>query len=230
MRKYLFIILLVLPLAGLRAETEEHMAANPHEFRLGMGESLLGSLFHFVCRDPEGPWMYAHYCHTNGLSTSQVHDHLSRTYITPYNNVAWAPHVFGEYMYRVNRWFGVGVQTDFYVSSRRYVEQNGYGDRLGDHYQAEMCWAIMPVFRFTYYRSEWVSLYSHIGLGYSGDFGLTDHKLDYSTHLPAFGATFLGVSVGRDHWFGTFELGSMSTVANFRFMDRLFSLSAGYRF
>lgn len=204
------------------------MAAHPHELRVGLGESFLGHLFRFG-EPPLGPWIYHYWTQSEGLSTGQLHNYLSEPYGSSYDEVAWAPHVFAEYMYRVNRWFGVGVQTDLYTSSYRCKISNGYGDLLDDLYCADVCWAIMPILRFTYYRNEIVSLYSHIGLGYGANFELTDGHLDYSEHLPAFAATFLGVSVGKDHWFGTFELGSMNTAANFMFLERLFSLSVGYR-
>lgn len=231
----LCILLLALPLLCLHAETEEHILANRHEVRIGMGESFLGHLTHFASEPPYGSWMYGHmsYDHQHDYiySTDEVHQALSTPYSDRYNYVVWAPHVFGEYMYRFNRWFGLGVQTDFYTRSNRMKEFNGYGDQIGpEHYESEFCWAVLPVARFTYLRRERVSLYSHIGLGVSANFSMTDHHVDYTDVLPAFSATLLGVSVGRDHWFGTFELGSFNTAANCMFMERLFSISAGYRF
>lgn len=222
---YWLLVLIMMPLAAI-AETEENIAANPHEIRIGIGESCFGHFFmQGGCYEDRQPYIIA-----EGLSVEEIHKILSQPYPTRYAYIAWAPHVFGEYMYRVNRWFGVGVQTDFYIQSHREKLQNGYGDFLGDDYISDVCWAVVPVARFTYLRRENVSLYSHIGLGYSGNFSLRNHKLKDSLHLPAFGATFIGVSWGREHWFGTFELGCFNTAANYMFLERAFSLSAGYRF
>lgn len=223
---YWLLVLIMMPLAAM-AETEENIAANPHEVRVGIGESFLGHMHKMVedelcVPEPALP--------IEGTPVEEIHKILCSKYGRNYNRVAWAPHVFGEYLYRVNRWFGVGVQTDFYISSHRRKELNGYGDLLSDSYLSEVCWAIVPVARFTYLRRENVSLYSHIGLGYSGNFYMTDHKLRDSEHLPAFCATVLGISFGREHWFGSLELGSFNTAANFMFMERMLSLSVGYRF
>lgn len=222
------------PLSGSplweREKTSEQIEENPHEIRIGLGESFMGHMFRMGCEPERGIFEYYYPCHQDGMSVEELHSILKQTYTQTDKNVAWAPHVFGEYMYRIKPWLGVGVQTDFYTRSHRERYFNGYGDYRGEAYVAELCWAIMPVVRFTYLRREYVNLYSQIGIGYGGNFYMRDHQLENSEHLPAFGATLLGVSVGRAHWFGTLELGTFNTPANFMFMERMFSLSVGYRF
>lgn len=214
-----------------RGEKGENEKVNRHEIRIGIGESFLGHIFRMGGEPARGIHDYYYYpCHQNGMAVEEVHSILQQTYAQTDKDVAWAPHVFGEYMYRVNSWLGVGVQTDFYTRSHREQYFNYYGDYRGEAYVSELCWAIMPVVRFTYLRREYVSLYSHIGIGYGGNFYMRNQKLESSEHLPAFGATLLGVSVGKAHWFGTLELGTFNTPANFMFMERMFSLSVGYRF
>lgn len=228
MKKYIFSLLLLLPLVGLHAETEEHILNNRHEVRIGLGESFMGHMLQFGCIVDEPIW--GDFFNYNHSSVEEVHNYLSQDHYIRYNEVNFAPHVFAEYIYRFNRWFGLGAQTDFYTHSNLMRTRNGYGDLGRQHYESGLCWSVVGVARFTYYRSEWVSMYSHISLGVSTAFGMTDSKVDYTEVLPAFGATLYGISVGKDHWFGTFELGCFNTAANFLFMERMFSLSAGYRF
>ncbi len=143
-------------------------------------------------------------------------------------------HIYAEYMYRVNWWFGVGGQVDFGATMFDY---NSYQlDAQGKQFLAssdprffyDLC--IMPSVRFTYYHHEWVNLYSgvQLGVGIHGDYR------GRSELGGALGITALGLSVGRDHWFGTAEIGGLSNLqsltAIYLLWTKWFNVSVGYRF
>ena len=88
-----------------------------------------------------------------------------------------------------------------------------------------------------------VDLYSAFGVGinYSDYSEETDYYSAYRTLGAAFDVCALGVSVGKKHWFGAFELGG-TTAFGYRIGDdkprlelpipfaRLLRVSVGYRF
>ena len=137
-------------------------------------------------------------------------------------------------MYRVNSWLGVGGQVDFGATMFDY---NSYQlDNRGNQFLAsseyryfyDVC--IMPSVRFTYFHRDWVNLYSGLQLG-------PGIHADYRGRCEvgaAFGLTALGVSVGRDHWFGTAEFGGLSNIqsltAIYLIWTKWFNISVGYRF
>ena len=47
-------------------------------------------------------------------------------------------------------------------------------------------------------------------------------------HTFAAQATLLGISIGKNHWFGSFEAGALFTGRSFP--DRCFNFAVGYRF
>jgi hypothetical protein len=72
-----------------------------------------------------------------------------------------------------------------------------------------------------------VNLYSGIGVGYAMQLE-TKGKTRNIWHTFAAQATLLGISVGKNHWFGSFEAGALFTGRSFP--DRCFNFSVGYRF
>lgn len=145
-------------------------------------------------------------------------------------NTYVAPNLFAEYQYRVNDWCGVGVQVNG-------AWRGSYLCRRGDK---TMSWmhitigtlAIMPTVRFTYLHREWVNLYSALSFGYYIGFGNCNR--DRSVGCGAAGSVcLLGISVGRNHFFASGEIGALCGVADNgveQLGSRLLSISLGYRF
>lgn len=228
-------LLVTIVVAGLclamHAETKEHVLNHKHEIRVGLGESILWSLENGV--GLVGPAMRYQWndCWFMGMSVEDMDKYLSTQEDLPvYDNFhCFVPVVFAEYVYRVNSWFGAGVQTNFWTQDMRQSTYNLYGDRLKREYMSILDWSTLAVARFTYDHGEWVSLYSHVGVGVSLGVAMTDMKVTKAVPSVVFSATLLGVSVGRDHWFGTFELGGMLPYPLEYYPGKLFSVSCGYR-
>ena len=136
-------------------------------------------------------------------------------------------HIFAEYQYRVNYWCSVGGQLD-------YDQVNWcVGEASDTHYYVNLM--VMPSVRFTYFHHPWVNLYSEIYAGVNINTGSEKDYQERSTRCaPAFGMTFLGLSVGRGHWFGTAEWGSVSALNSmneiYKLCARNLMVSVGYRF
>ena len=212
MMKKLFILLLVFSMTPLvcQAETKETRSAQRHELRIGYGDPM--------------------------FETMRWRDEPNKL-VVPMNvrqNYRYTGHIYGEYMYRVNSWFGVGGQVDFgatmfdYNTYKLDDKGNQYLASSDPRYFYDVC--IMPSFRFTYLHHEWVNLYSglQVGAGIHGDY-LGRTEIGY-----ALGVTALGLSVGRDHWFGTAEFGGLSNIqsltAIYLIWTKWFNVSVGYRF
>ena len=212
MRRNICILLFVCSLVPLvsRAETKETRSAQKHEVRIGYGDPMYETM-----RWKDEP---------NKLGVP----------MNARQNYRYTGHIYGEYMYRVNSWLGVGGQLDFGATMFDY---NSYQlDDKGNQFLAssdyryfyDVC--VMPAVRFTYYHHEWVNLYSgvQLGVGIHGDYR------SRSEVGCAFGITALGVSVGRNHWFGTAEFGGISNMqsltAIYLLWTKWFNVSVGYRF
>lgn len=139
-------------------------------------------------------------------------------------------HVFAEYQYRLNSWCSVGGQVDYDQVNWHVLREGANGPT---HYYVNLM--IMPTVRFTYFHHPWVNLYSAV---YAGVNINTGSEMDYrgrSTAVaPALGMTFLGLSVGKNHWFGTAEWGSVSALVSmneiYKLNARNLMVSVGYRF
>ena len=211
MKKSYFLILAALfSCLMVNAETKETRLNHRHEFRIGYGDPM--------------------------YETMRWKDEPNKLGI-PMNarqHYRYTGHIYGEYMYRVNTWLGVGGQVDFGATMFDY---NTYKlDDAGNQYLAssdpryfyDVC--ILPAVRFTYYHHEWVNLYSAVQLG----MGIHADYKGRSEVGAAFGITALGLSVGRDHWFGTAEFGGLSNLqsltAIYLLWTKWFNISVGYRF
>lgn len=206
---FLLLACCMMPLLS-KAETKETRSTLKHEVRIGYGDPMFETM-----RWKDEP---------NKLGVP----------MNARQNYRYTGHIYGEYMYRFNSWLGVGAQVDFGATMFDY---NSYNlDDKGNQYLAssqhryfyDVC--IMPSVRFTYYHHEWVNLYSgvQLGVGIHGDY------LGRSEVGAAFGITALGLSVGRDHWFGTAEFGGLSNLqsltAIYLLWTKWFNISFGYRF
>ncbi len=143
-----------------------------------------------------------------------------------YRNEFYLPNLFAEYQYRINHWLGIGVQVN--TMWMGWQKQNGsqWDTKKYGHFE------VMPTVRFTYFHHEWVNLYSSVALGYYGGIEQTGSRCDYASGI-AFDFCALGVSVGRNHFFGTFEAGMLnggSFSGNSQILSKIMSFSLGYRF
>lgn len=146
---------------------------------------------------------------------------LCNNYITP--------NIFLDYTYHICHWFSLGVQintiwwggdaSELTLGSvtRSYL----YGNT-----------AIMPTFRFTYFRvpTNNIALYSSVYGGYCAGIEKEGNTCYYN-HGWSVGVTALGVSFGGEHWFGAAELGALFGYAgNLQLGSRIVSMAVGYRF
>lgn len=202
-KSFLLFFVLLFSLTTAFAETKEERKQHPHELRIDIGDDFLNKWW---MRSGNG------YNKTNDWSTG---------------------HLSVEYQYRINHWLGVGAMYDVNVShdSWEYRSHDQFRDQGSYMSQSHF---IMASTRFTYYNSKWVNLYAGIAVGLvirQSD----DYYDDFYTYVPEFlgcgfagNITLFGISVGRQHWFGAFELGGL--YRTFQGTDRLINFSVGYRF
>ena len=228
MKKLITLTAIILCTFGtLFAETPENRKENPHEIRIGIADSYMEAcLENSAINTPdrtvlpvEGPFY--------------EHGKLNHT-----------GHIFVEYQHRINSWFSAGINTD-YLHSWYHLCLQGTQDRLTN---SNFKLSLIPTLRFTYFHNEMVDLYSAIGVGFNYSYYKSqEDKYTYSTVALAFDACALGVSVGKNHWFGAFELGGTTSIGYPLFIKdnklkiglnyempipfaRLLRISVGYRF
>jgi hypothetical protein len=199
----------MIPLACM-AESKQTRSTQKHEVRIGYGDPMYETM-----RWKDEP---------NKLGVP----------MNVRQNYRYTGHIYGEYMYRINSWLGVGGQLDFgatmfdYNSYQLDAQGNQFLASSQYRYFYDVC--LMPSVRFTYFHRDWVNLYSgvQLGVGIHGDY------LGRSEVGCACGVTALGVSVGRDHWFCTAEFGGLSNIqsltAIYLIWTKWFNVSVGYRF
>ena len=192
-----------------QAETKENRAETPHELRIGVGDCSIYYAQRYT--NPLHPPVVSG---MEGIEKSRHFDLI-------------LPNIFIDYQYRVNSWFAAGVQvntiwdkgTDCTINIAEMEAQ------LIDFSEG---WIhLIPTATFTYFHREWVNLYSGIGVGYAMQIE-AKHKSRNVWHTFAAQATLLGISVGKGHWFGSFEAGALFTGRSFP--DRCFTFSLGFRF
>ena len=142
-------------------------------------------------------------------------------------------HLFAEYQYRMNNWLGIGCTFD-YMHNWQYrcgCNISCYNEPL---FSSNI--SLIPTARF----------YSTIGLGVHLFYNKGD---DLQTNLNdnlglALDICALGISVGKEHWFGALEIGNMTTFTFPRMtfinetlrmtevnpFSKLLRISIGYRF
>lgn len=219
MKKTLLLVLLCTIAMFGYAETKEHRQENPHEIRLGVGDSYMEACL----ENPNDRYVTAP-AYSNG----------------PLNHTG---HMFAEYQYRMNSWFSAGVNIDcLYSWYYFYPNHNQNFDR---GLNSALRFSVLPTLRFTYFHNELVDLYSAFGVGINYSYFIEDAG-DYDYYASrTLGAAFdlcaLGVSVGKNHWFGAFEFGGMTAFgydinSNKPRLElpipfaKLLRISVGYRF
>ena len=203
MKRIIFILTILIACVAWNttlAETKETRAENPHELRIGVGDCSI----YYAQRYSPKP------------------DHVdSRKFDVI------LPNIFIDYQYRVNSWFAAGVQVNtIWDKGTDYSYNRGANDfQLIDFTEGWL--HVIPSATFTYFHREWVNLYSGIGVGYAMQIESKSRTRNV-WHTFAAQATLLGISVGKNHWFGNFEAGALFTGRSFP--DRCFTFSVGYRF
>lgn len=199
----------------VRSEVFIVMDSLPHEIRIGWGDMMFENLI----------W------HTEPHPTI-----LSPDYTDQYNeHYRYTQHLFAEYMYNFGYWYSVGILVDYSGVLWDDVTRNGTGKelaRLTDRQYHNI--VLMPTVRFAYYHSEYVSLYSALGIGLNIN---TSTELDYKGRTtavaPAVNISLLGVRIGKGRWFGSVEVGGMIALASsnevYMLGSRLFTASIGCR-
>jgi hypothetical protein len=191
------------------AETKETRAENPHELRIGVGDCSIyyAQRYSTPVPPPVVP------------GAEEIGDSRHFYLILP--------NIFIDYQYRVNSWFAAGVQVNtIWDKGTNSHYTLGAKDFLLDDF-TEGWVHVIPSATFTYFHRDWVNLYSGIGVGYAMQLE-TKGKTRNIWHTFAAQATLLGISVGKNHWFGSFEAGALFTGRSFP--DRCFNFAVGYRF
>ena len=131
----------------------------------------------------------------------------------------YSGHWFADYQYQITPLVSVGGQADF--QSICWTKDNA---RVRNY---DLC--ILPTVRFTYFRREWVRLYSGVGLGAL----VTWDNAGGKDMAPALNLNSIGVQVGKGHWCGSVDLGLMAALKGtnriYMFGSRLVSVSVNYR-
>lgn len=202
------------------AEQKETRAQHPHELSIGIAGGLI-----FNYGDPfvdprwEGP----------GISVPDMHTQLSATYAASLRD-HFLPHFYLDYEYRLKSWLSVGMQVDFFGAWYDMERRNYYGDVFYQYHTSDLIISFVPQLRFTFFHSDWVNLYAGGGVGYAMLLSMKDNMLENVDHTNVFQITPLGISIGKDHWFMTAEVGMSLRPIAYQFFDRLGAVSVGYRF
>ena len=209
MKRIIIIMTLLIAWNSAQAETKETRAENPHELRIGVGDCSIYYAQRYSTPVPPPVVPGA-----EEIGDSRHFDLI-------------LPNIFIDYQYRVNSWFAAGVQVNtIWDKGTDYSYNRGANDfQLIDFTEGWL--HVIPSVTFTYFSREWVNLYSGIGVGYAMQIE-SENTTRNIWHTFAAQATLLGISVGKNHWFGSFEAGALFTGRSFP--DRCFNFSVGYRF
>lgn len=201
---------------SVRTELYEEIVSMPHEIRVGCGDAFFEAL----------AW------HSNPYAQL-----LPESYTAVYNeDYRYTQHLFCEYLYNLSYWYSIGGMVDYSGVLWDEVTRNGQGkelQRVADKQFHNI--VIMPVVRFSYWHTEYISLYSALGLGVNINTGTEiDYKGRETAVALAANITLLGIRIGKKHFFGSLELGGMSSLMStneiYMLGSRLFTASLGYRF
>ena len=200
------------------AESREHRDSTRHEVRIGWGDQMFEKLI----------WQRPQYIISN------MDESYSKTYREHWR---YSQHWFAEYSWRVNRWFGLGAMMDASGCTWDEVTRNGLGAETARS-KGHDFWNItlMPTFRFTWFNSQYVSLYSSLGAGLGINGGSEgDAKGRHTLCGLALDLALVGMTVDYDDWCVFAEVGGLSSIRNikttvFMLNSRIISLGVGYRF
>ena len=210
MKKLIALISIILCSFALHAETKENRKENPHEIRIGIADDLIQRGFENITTNDFKP-------HTpqDGYRQTGFKDHNYRS----------TGHLYIEYQYRFNHWLSVGANFDTRTSLWKRTDYSICKFESVVNTENHHCLglALMPTVRFTYFNSQYASLYGSVGIG--AHMQIYDNTIE--AILPMFDVCYFGVSLGKKHWFCDLEFG----LAPFPFLlDRLYRFNIGYRF
>ena len=216
-RIFLLISLVVSLVCIVQAEDKLAYLEQRNELRLGWGDQLFESLM----------W------HNPTSITKTMPVTYEQTYKENYRH---NQHIWLEYQYRFNHWFGLGGMIDMSEVGWDVVRRDGTGAELardGKHYFYNL--VIMPTVRFTYFHHPNVNIYSGLGIGLGINGGTEVNGQGKNTDLgAAANFTIVGVSANYKRWFVAFDYGGLYSLknANYIFMakSRMLNLSVGARF
>lgn len=216
-RIFLLISLVVSLVCIVHAEDNLAYLEQRNELRLGWGDQLFESLM----------W------HNPTSITKTMPVTYEQTYKENYRH---NQHIWLEYQYRFNHWFGLGGMIDMSEVGWDVVRRDGTGAELsrdGKHYFYNL--VIMPTVRFTYFHHPNVNIYSGLGIGLGINGGTEVNGQGKNTDLgAAANFTIVGVSANYKRWFVAFDYGGLYSLknANYIFMakSRMLNLSVGARF
>lgn len=125
-----------------------------------------------------------------------------------HNNIYQTGHIFAEYQHRINNWFSAGCNIDYILSWRGPRNHKDRTITFSDKI------TILPTARFTYLNYEMLSLYSSVsaGLHITYTHNIYPQKNINNGWGIGFDACLLGLSIGKNHWFGAFELGATTAM------------------
>ena len=216
-RIFLLISLVVSLVCIVHAEDNLAYLEQRNELRLGWGDQLFESLM----------W------HNPTSITKTMPVTYEQTYKENYRH---NQHIWLEYQYRFNHWFGLGGMIDMSEVGWDKVTRDGTGAELardGKHYFYNL--VIMPTVRFTYFHHPNVNIYSGLGIGLGINGGTEVNGQGKNTDVgAAANFTIVGVSANYKRWFVAFDYGGLYSLknANYIFMakSRMLNLSVGARF
>lgn len=221
MKRFIYIGWLLVGLLGATmsacAENRAAYLENHNELRIGWGDQLFESL---MWHNP-----------TNITTTMPA----SNNYLYK-ENYKHYQHLWLEYQWRFNHWFGLGGMIDGSGVSWDQVTRDGTGKELKRNpNQHFFNIVIMPTVRFTYFHHENVNLYSGLGIGLDINGGTETNAYGKHTDVgAAVNVTVFGVSANYDRWFGTVEFGGLTSLKNantiFMACSRIINVSIGARF
>ena len=200
---------------SVRANIYDNIHNHPHALRIGWGDQLFESL----------AWHETYY------PTILPQDYTA----TYQENYRYLQHIFAEYMYDVSYGYGIGLLVDYSGVMWDDVVRNGQGQELNRVLdRAFHNIVLMPQVRFSYYHTEYVSLYSALGVGVNINTGTErDYKGRTTAVAPAVNISLLGLRVGNNRVFAAVELGGMislmSTNEVYMLGSRIFTASIGFR-
>ena len=215
--KFLMVLLLMLPLPYLMAESKSERETMKHELRIGWGDQLFETL---AWHNP-----------THIINT------MPETFEAVYHeNYHYNQHLWLEYQHRHNSWFSYGGMVDLSNVTWSDVRRNGKGaevSRDNGHYFYNI--VIMPTIYFTYFHHPYVNLHSGLGLGLGINGGSEQNIAGNRTDVgAAVNITVIGVSANYKRWFMSFDLGGMYSLKNkntvFLASSRIMSVAVGVRF
>lgn len=200
---------------SVRAETFAIIDSMPHEIRIGWGDMMFENL---IWQEKPYPTI------------------LPNDYTATYKeNYHYTQHWFAEYLYNFGYWYSVGMQVDYSGVLWNNVTRNGQGKEIDrETKQSAHNIAVIPTVRFSYFHSEYVSLYSALGLGLNINTSTeTDYKGRTTAFAPAVNISLLGMRVGKGRFFGSMEVGGMLSLMSsnevYMLGSRIFTASVGCR-